>query len=234
MELGDRYTSKSFGHTLEVIELLPYPFVKVRFIITDRVVILRRSNVRSLQFRDQYQPTLYGIGIVGGIQVRVNGKLLPSYVAWTSMLERCDKRGNIKDQVCEEWFYFENFKSWYDHNVPEGWVVDKDYKKIGNYIYSPETCTPLPCELNSLLTRTLTAKGYTLTSSGKYDVRIRVEGNSIIRKYFDDKGKAYKFYVDEKRKYINRLRIKYLNSVPDYVFDNAVTMLHEAYLNNRQ
>lgn len=229
MKKGDRYKSKAFGHELVILDILEYPFVKVEFLKTGRVVTLRRCNIRSLQFRDCYQPTLHDIGIVGEVKVRVDGKLLASYVAWTSLLERCYRRGGIKERVCEEWLYFPNFMEWFDENVPEGWFVDKDYKYLGNCYYSPSTCTPLPCELNSLLAKSIEAKGFTPTRGGGFDSRVRVGRNKTVRKTFKTKKEALRFYINNKCKYIEELRVKYRDRVPDYVFDNAIKLIEDKY-----
>lgn len=229
MKEGDCYKSKAFGHELVILDLLKYPFVKIKFFKTGNVVTLRRCNVRALEFRDYYQPTIYGIGVVGEVKVRVGGELLPSYVAWISLLGRCYKRGGIEERVCEEWLYFPNFMEWFDENVPEGWVVDKDYKYLGNCYYSPSTCTPLPCELNTLLVKSTEAKGFTLTRNGTFDSRVRVGRGKMARKIFKTKKEALKFYIHNKCKYIEELRLKYINEVPDYVFDNAIKIIQSKY-----
>lgn len=226
MEVGDKYISKAFGHEATVIEKLPYPFVKVQFDLTGKEKTLRRSNLRSLEFKDDNQPTLHGVGIVGGVTVRVDGSLLPSYVAWSSMLGRCYSV-MTGASVCEDWLYFPNFKEWFDENVPEGWCVDKDFKVRGNLLYSADTCTPLPTELNALLVRCDGLKCYTLTRNLKYDVRVRAEGSTTIRKCFNTEKEAVLFYFYEKGKYIDRLRENYKGNVPDYVFDNAQCFLKE-------
>ena len=88
----------------------------------------------------------------------ISGRDIPSYTHWHSMLGRCyDPKCQAKYPtyigctVCQEWLLFSNFKKFYDENYKEGFVLDKDILKIGNKVYSPETCRFVPVYLNSLL-----------------------------------------------------------------------------------
>lgn len=87
--------------------------------------------------------------------------LCPYYVRWRGMLRRCyDPKALVKQpwytgcSVIEDWFLFSNFKYWcelqeslYNINI-ESMELDKDFLKVGNKVYSPDTCILIPKEVN--------------------------------------------------------------------------------------
>lgn len=96
----------------------------------------------------------------------INGKrkrkqifLCNIYTTWKGMLGRCygekTQHKNYTDvTVCDEWFYFSNFKYWYDsqdiHNKMHK-EVDKDLLYYRNKVYSPETCVLVEKDVNQFL-----------------------------------------------------------------------------------
>lgn len=114
---------------------------------------------------------IFGVGIDDTFYVKdkresfiVNGKRIqkviwkcPYYSRWFDMLKRCynqkdlEKRPKYKDvEVCDEWMYFSNFKSWMKQQDWEGKALDKDLRVRGSKVYSPETCMFVPCNVNNL------------------------------------------------------------------------------------
>ena len=101
---------------------------------------------------------VYGVGIddvEGSKDWLVNGKRhsFKYYRDWKNMLKRCycttgDYLGDVS--VSESWLTLSNFKSWFEQNYVEGYVLDKDI--MSGEVYSENTCIYIPKELNLFLT----------------------------------------------------------------------------------
>lgn len=101
---------------------------------------------------------VYGVGIDdvdGSKEWLVNGKRhsFKYYRDWKNMLKRCycttgDYLGHVS--VSESWLTLSNFKSWFEQNYEEGYVLDKDI--LSGEVYSENTCIYIPKELNLFLT----------------------------------------------------------------------------------
>ena len=82
----------------------------------------------------------------------------PLYVKWLSMLGRCYNEKFVKDfptyqdcNVCEEWKFYSNFRSWMLEQDWKGKELDKDLLVKNNKVYSAETCVFISRELNAFL-----------------------------------------------------------------------------------
>jgi hypothetical protein len=71
-------------------------------------------------------------------------------------------------EVCKEWHNYQTFAEWYYKYHIEGYRLDKDLKVMGTKVYSPETCTFIPVELNSFLTGGLKRGIHYSKSKGKW------------------------------------------------------------------
>lgn len=111
-----------------------------------------------------------GVGVNDyDLPICVDGCVIPSYVAWNSMIKRCysvsyqnNGPSYIGCSVCEEWLYFSNFKEWFDSPesyYKDGYELDKDILVKGNKIYSPETCVYVPKQINSLFCSSKNSRG---------------------------------------------------------------------------
>lgn len=125
-----------------------------------------RNNISYQEFingsvKNLYHPDVYGVGYFGdGIYTaRVDGKMSKCYNTWVNMLGRCYDRLHPRRQtsydgvtVCEEWFNFQNFAEWfynnYESSFMQNWHLDKDLLCFSCRMYSPETCSLLPSEVN--------------------------------------------------------------------------------------
>lgn len=97
--------------------------------------------------------------------VRVNSKMCPYYVLWTSMFHRCysdyyhSKKPQYKEcSVDPVWFSFMAFRSWVIKQGPSLYDVDgnrleidKDLIDPSNKIYSPDRCCLVSKKVNSFL-----------------------------------------------------------------------------------
>jgi len=168
---------------------------------------------------------IFGIGVndYDG-HVRINGKIIKSYIQWQNMLSRCyDPKihkiepSYIKCEVCEEWKLFSNFKKWFDENYVEGYQLDKDILFKGNKIYSQNTCCFVPQEVNKLFTNRKNDRGNLpigVCYSKKYNKftsQINIDGERKHLGYFITAKDAYLSYKKAKEIIIlctrNRIKI---------------------------
>lgn len=102
---------------------------------------------------------VYGVGINDLEEsIKINGKFIPVYSTWKSMLQRCYYLGTLQKnptyQGCEvapDWHRLSNFKIWFDLNYMPGFHLDKDILVQGNKLYSSETCSFVPNYINYLI-----------------------------------------------------------------------------------
>ena len=110
---------------------------------------------------------IYGIGVNDYVgRIKENGKHIPAYRSWVSMLSRCYSKTALNHRpsyigcsVCDEWLVFSNFKQWFDNNYVKGYHLDKDLLVKGNKVYSPETCCFVPKEINCFLLESNASRG---------------------------------------------------------------------------
>ncbi len=168
--------------------------------------------------RERQKSMVYGVGCNDLLYTRRT----PSYLAWTSMLERCysekyqSKKPTYKGCiVCNEWLTFSSFKKWFDspeNGFQEGYMLDKDIIVKGNKVYSPDTCCIIPVEINSLLTNRKNHRGkYPVgvhkIKSGRYQARIGAERLNIG--VFNTQEEAFYAYKNAKERYIKELAENY-------------------------
>lgn len=122
--------------------------------------INRRRLIRGIGFNDANYKISY-IGIYGQ-------ETCQYYLKWSDMIKRCysekyqEKQTTYKGcTVCNSWLIFSNFKYWMKLQNWKGLDLDKDIIKIGNKVYSPDTCCFISRRINCSL---ITCK----SSLGKY------------------------------------------------------------------
>lgn len=138
--------------------------VHVEFLTTGYKTISAAKEVRNGSVKDPLYPRVASVGFLGigehsGTLEGCN-KTTPAYEVWRGIIRRCYDK-NCKSylryedvDVCKEWHNFQNFAEWFysQKHCEDGFAVDKDLKVIGSRLYSPETCSLVPCEVNSLFT----------------------------------------------------------------------------------
>ena len=114
---------------------------------------------------------VFGVGIndLGTSSELVDGKRTQTkvYTRWKDMLRRCydpkyqsTKPSYVGCVVCDEWLILSVFKEWFDDNHKEDHELDKDILSEGCKIYSPDTCSFVPKDVNVfLLDRGVSRKG---------------------------------------------------------------------------
>ena len=145
-------------------------------------------------------------------------------------MQRCyDKKSQEKQIsykntiVCEEWHNFQNFAEWMENNYnPEtmkGWQLDKDILIKGNKIYSPETCSFVPKEINTLILKSYKKRGelpigVRALPSGRYQART---ANKVYGT-FDTPEEAIQAYKTAKEKHIKEVADKWRGKITDQVY----------------
>ncbi|HGY9608182.1 hypothetical protein [Vibrio harveyi] len=158
--VGDIVTSTNYGKA-EIIEIHSHTEVTLRFLATGYIGTSTLRSIHRGAFKDPYHPRHAGKGFIGTGEYssKLNGVNHPYYAHWRSMLDRCyDPKaisykhyGAIGVTVCEEWYNYQVFAEWCDHNGWfEGAQLDKDIKAGGKgMIYSPEFCMFVTPQENS-------------------------------------------------------------------------------------
>lgn len=145
---------------------------------------VNRSNLRAGRVKNPYAPIVVGVGYVGVGKFTSRG-YKRIYQSWSNMLKRCYCK-EVQEKyptyigctVAKKWHNFQNFAEWY-YNHPnyknKGYQVDKDILVPNNKVYSQQTCTLVPAQLNNIVGSDKDERGgYGIRkrSSGKYEVRV--------------------------------------------------------------
>lgn len=173
IRVGQRFVTKS-GWVGEVIEYHAHDNVVVQWEDGSKQRI-RSKEVVTGSVKPLNQPSVEGIGYFGiGRFVPwsyKDGEKAPKelYGYWVRMFSRCynpfeldkPRNRNYRDVTIDPLFHcFQRFAEWaiaHGH-YKEGWQLDKDLLGDGK-IYSPNSCTFLPAEINSFLSEKQTG-GY--------------------------------------------------------------------------
>lgn len=114
---------------------------------------------------------VYGIGIrdAGKMATCYNGKMTRLYKQWAAMFRRCY---SVKKQITHPSYLgcsvdvrfhrFQDFAEWANHQPGafiDEWELDKDVIIKGNKVYSPDTCSFVPKEINSLFRTNHSTRG---------------------------------------------------------------------------
>lgn len=153
--VGDVITSKSCGDFI-VTENKSSRDVSVKFVNTGTEIRgLQRGNVIRGAVHDHMYPSVEGVGFIGKPKSEVCSRSV-CYDRWKKMIVRCysenyhSTRESYKDcTVCDEWLNYSNFEVWFNDNYVTGYDLDKDLLVQGNRIYSPDTCSFVPPQLNT-------------------------------------------------------------------------------------
>lgn len=214
--------------------------VKIRFLDeTNYEMVVHSSNLKSGRIKSPYTPIVYGVGFlgVGKFKPSSNGIKNKYYELWCSIIARCYSEKRLKQvsfyrgcSVCKEWHNFQNFAKWYTEQefCFEGYHLDKDILVEGNKVYSPETCSLVPMEINILFTDSKASRGdYPIgvhldKSSGKFTAQISCFGKRLFLGRFDTVEEAYNAYKVKKEEYVKEVANKYKGEVSNEVYSRMM------------
>lgn len=156
----------------------------------------------------------------------------PFYDRWTGVLERCYSEAfKIKcptyqdSLISDRWLKASEFKAWMEDKEWEGKVLDKDILIPGNKIYSSETCTFVPKEINIAFStniknrdRGLPTGIMFLKSEEKYLAQITRYGKVEKLGRSKDFRELLPIYKKAREDHIKDLALKYKDDIEDKVF----------------
>lgn len=158
------------------------------------------------------------------------------YIKWLGMLRRCyDKKHQRKDyvgmSVDPKFYKFSDFATWalsqVGGHVPE-FELDKDILGDGSRIYSPDTCSFVPTELNRAISGCVNPKkkpnGLPLgvvkrKAARPYSADISINGKKTYIGSFHTEEEAFSAYEKEKEKYLMSLAEKYKDVIDIRVYE---------------
>lgn len=240
-------STKSFGD-FKVLSI-ENNLATVEFIATGYKTAIRFKELKLGKVKDPTAPHVSGVGYLGIGDYTVTDEAFgkkrnsDAYEVWNGMLKRCynkewqSKQGRtsyIGVTVAPEWHCFQNFAKWYYDNRPtyEDFALDKDLKIIGNREYSPEVCTFVPVQVNSLFTgtqddRDLPRGVHFCNTKKKFIVQLHngelTKNGNNKQSYlgaYDDVDLAIKVYRDAKVKHCSDVAEKYKDKLEETVYYN--------------
>lgn len=187
--------------------------------------------------------TVFGYGIVDDKNLVWNNKnkqILKSYQHWTGMLERCfDKKLHKKHptyigcKIFDDWIYLSKFTEWFNENYYEipncQYRMELDKDILSRYyfnnikIYSPNTATFVPRDLNLLLCKRDRYRGdlpigVTVCNKGGYIARLNVDGVRRYLGYRQSPIDAFELYKNAKEEEVKRKANLYKKYLPEKVY----------------
>lgn len=229
--------SRSYGE-FKVLKYNNAFDVEIEFLLTGYKTSVQLSNVKIGSVRDPYYPTVYGVGYMGeGLyksRPTSKGPQCRCYKVWKEMIGRCycDKVSSYINYsaygvtVCPEWHNYQNYAEWYYKNCPdESYCVDKDFLYKGNKIYSPDTCSFIPEEINAQLTLRQSKRGElplgVRPCGNKYQAQINRNSKKIPLGVFSTIEEAFNAYKKAKEDYLKYLAEKYKDTLTSNIY-NAI------------
>jgi hypothetical protein len=237
--VGDKYTTNQ-NYEVEVVEYNGSCNIVVMF-DTGFKKVVSSKQIKTGKIGNPFHQSVFGVGCMGDgpYKSKINRTVTKCYQTWKSMLNRVyndkmlEKQPTYRDcSVCAEWHNFQNFAEWY-YRQPnankQGYHLDKDLLVIGNRVYSPETCSLLPSQINTLLnncgaTRGVLAQGiYYRECDNRYKAHINM-GNGVQKHLglYRTPEEAFAVYRQEKEKFVREQAEKYKDVLHPKVYENLM------------
>ena len=227
--VGKRFENKQ-GDWCTIIEYISATKIVIEFDgYPDNLKQVAVAALKNGSFKNNYKPTIYGKGYIGDGKYQGSKKDGTDFVygIWNNMLARnydpytqSKQPAYIGCSVCDEWLCFQNFADWYMNHQSYGlgYNLDKDLLGRDNRVYSPETCTMLPPELNVMISGSTASKNGMPLGVGKidkgYTARLNKgrEGREYLG-YYKTAEEAHKVYVEAKERYVKNKALEWANRI---------------------
>ena len=236
--IGMRFIHSLYGE----YEILAYEgenMYKIIFFNTSYTTSVRSDYLYSGKVIDRMSPSVFGVGILGDTETKINGKHTKEYTVWSSMIQRCyDKNTQSRQptyigcEVSENFKHLTYFKEWCNRQVGfgmSGYDLDKDILVKGNKVYSEDTCCFVPREINSLFGNHKAKRGeccigVTMSSNRKwYIASVGISGVQTHLGQYETEDEAFAVYKQAKEHNIQKVALKYKTCIDERVFDALMT-----------
>ncbi len=200
--------------------------------------LVRADHLRDGRVKNPFHPSVFGVGYVGvgGHNVSVKGKSTAAYEAWASMLRRCYSDEYLAKQptyigcsVHPDWFNFQTFAEWFNdqpNSQNHDFQLDKDLLALGNRVYSADTCSFLPQEINKLLNNQAASRGLYpqgVRASGKgYQAQLSVNGKRLSLGTYSSPEQAYTVYKAAKEQQVRSMAVEWREWLHHKVYANLM------------
>lgn len=214
IKLYEKFNTRNHG-IVTVLDYLDCKNVLIKFENSGATKLVRADHLRDGNIKDQTQPTVYGVGVVGKNFDKGESHTL-TYNTWNGMLQRCYDLKVKQIRKTYEGCYvdvafldYEYFKKWCHNQTGfgnKGWVLDKDILSNNIKVYSPETCCFIPSEINSMIAGFSSERkkhvGVFENSAGNFYVRSTIDGVKKSLGTFPTQEEAEEVYKVEKTRKI--------------------------------
>jgi len=225
VSIGEIYKNTN-GLPFKIVEYTDASNVKVEF-ESGYMTTCTLQRVREGNISDNLSPSRFKgyLGTLQGIEVK-NVAKTKEYAHWSSMLARCfceEYRNKYPTyegtMVCDEWLNFTVFAKWC-REQPEFLLghkvfLDKDILNKGNKLYSTETCTFVPHDVNTLFTKADASRGkYPIgvsycTTRNVITACVRIDKRTKYLGRFESATDAFYAYKKAKESYIKEIADKF-------------------------
>lgn len=131
-------------------------------------------------------------------------------------------------EVSENFKNYSYFYDWYEKQVKSNLIkydLDKDLIVKGNRVYSENTCTIIPKELNVLLVKSKWKRGKYLIGvtfrkkENRFHAQVSINGKNKTVGYFKKEIDAYIAYKQAKESYVKDMANKWQESISNKAYD---------------
>jgi|SRR5690554_1789839 len=236
IKAGDVFKTKE-GDDVVVIEYFNRQKILIEFVDKYKhQTTVQGGNLVKGSIKNPYRPFVRGVGYfgVGEYKATSEKKITRAYNTWSQMLRRCycpkaaEKHPAYKDvTVCEEWHNFQVFAEWFykqPNHDKKGFELDKDLLVPYSKIYSPQTCSFVPKQINVLFTGKKN-NGLPIgmwRHGNKYQVSVSNEGKETHFGTYSTIEEAEIVYKREKKKVLIEVVNKYKNDLNPQVYHNLL------------
>ena len=239
---GNVFETK-FGNSFIVTKYVNRGEIHIKFLDTGYETTTDRANIARGSIRDRLTPSAFGVGIIGAEASRVNGILEREAILWRSMLQRCyseksqARRQTYKDcTVSDNFKYYPYFKDWCNNQIGfssfdtngNPFELDKDILVKGNKVYSEDTCSFIPPEINKLLIKCNASRGdtpigvhYSKTKKN-FQVGCHINGKLIHLSYYTCPKLAFLAYKEAKETNIKDVANKWKDKIDPRVYEALI------------
>lgn len=228
------------GYYIKIIDYRSSKYVDIEFIYNGfKIYNVLMSAIKNGRVKNPFHRKINGGYIGFGPYNDSTSKI---YNVWDKMLTRVTRNFQLYNKrslsyanctVCEEWYNYQNFATWYDNyisslnpNLYNEYEIDKDILQWNQEykIYSPQTCCLVPHIINTALIISCTDNNLPMgvfIRGNKYGASININGERLYLGLYDTPQEAFNVYKIRREKYIKDLANYYysINAINKDIFD---------------